>query len=95
MQSNGDLRHVAGYGMVSLYVDESLLQDDRLSPVDVLVAAYDEQNETVETSDKSCAAFLGITEAEVAASRDKLLSLGDFTVENHRESDLEEGEYYV
>lgn len=95
MQSNGDLRHVAGYGMATLYVDESLLQDDRLSPVDVLVAAYDEQNETVETSDKSCATFLGITEEEVATSRDKLLSLGDFTVENHRASDLEEGEYYV
>ena len=95
MSSNEGLRHVAGYSMLTLYVDESLLSDERLTLVDAVVAAYDEQNETPWTSDSSCAEYLGIAVEEVTESRNKLTSLGDFTVEDHRKADLTEEEYYV
>lgn len=87
-------RHVAGYGIGILMVSGNLLERTDISPLEKLVLAYDEQNETPSTSDESCASALGVETSEVTSARNHLQSLGE-NVESHRESDLTEEEYYV
>lgn len=88
------LRHVAGFGMTALVVGSDILERTDLTPLEKLVLAYDEQNETPETSHKSTAENLGVSTSDVAHAREVLKAKG-FTVENHTESDLTEDEYYV
>lgn len=86
-------RHVAGSGMGYLVLSDEL-EEKGLTLLEKVVLAYDNTNETPETSDASCAEFLGVPVTSVAEARDTLARLG-YKVEDHRDSDLTEDEYYV
>ena len=87
-------RHVAGSEMAYLVIGADILERTDYTPVEKMVYAYDQQNETPETSDASCAEFLGVTIESVKNARDRLTELG-VEVETHRAADLTEDEYYV
>lgn len=87
-------RHIAGSSMGYLMLTAPTTDTENLTLVQRCVLAYDEQNETLATSDESAAEFLGLTTGTVAEARDFLAAHG-FEVETHRASDLDEDEYYV
>lgn len=87
-------RHVSGSSMTCLVIPGDLLARTDYTPLEKMVLAYDQMNETPETSDRSCAEFLGVPIDSVATARDRLTFLG-IEVETHRAADLTEDEYYV
>lgn len=87
-------RHISGSSMNYIVLSADLLERTDYTVTEKLVYAYDQQNETPETSDESCARFLGVSVNSVKEARDHLAFLG-VEIENHRAADLTEGEYYV
>ena len=87
-------RHVAGSSMGYIVLTGDILERTDYTPLEKMVYAYDQQNETTATSYESCAEFLGVPIESVAEARDRLTFL-KADVETHRDSDLTEEEYYV
>lgn len=87
-------RHIVGSSINYLMIPSDILEDPNLTPLEKMVLAYDDTNETPLTSDASCAECLGVEASQVASARDNLRDMG-YNVETHREKDLTEDEYYV